>query len=88
MKDVIAYEEKYLREPCEMHQVYYRRKKVLEIMKKYRHDKILEIGCGMEPLFEHFSDYKEMLIVEPVNSFVVNALEKSKKTNHNINRFI
>lgn len=73
MRDIQDYEIRYMEEPCEKYQVKYRRKKILELIQSYQHDTVLEIGCGLEPLFEFFSDYRKMVIVEPGSQFILNA---------------
>lgn len=77
MRDIKDYEVKYEKEPCEKYQVIYRRKKVLEILGRYSHRNILEVGCGLEPIFEFFDEYDTMTIVEPGEHFVNNALQKA-----------
>lgn len=79
MRDIRDYEIKYREEPCERYQVKYRRKKIIELMRVYKHDAILEIGCGLEPLFEYFSDYDEMVIVEPGIQFASNAIKEAQR---------
>lgn len=69
MRDIIDYQEKYLEEPFENVQVFYRRKKVIELLEKYKHNNILEIGCGLEPLYKYFNDYDKLVIVEPAPAF-------------------
>ena len=51
MRDINDYTSKYLQEGFEDYQVMFRRKKIIEILEKYRHNSILEIGCGIEPMF-------------------------------------
>ena len=76
MRNIRDYEKKYQTEPCEEYQVKYRRKQILQLLGKYNHRNMLEIGCGMEPLFEHCQDYEQMVIVEPAETFVNNAIQK------------
>lgn len=78
MRDIADYEARYRLEPCEQYQVKYRRDKVISLIKKYRHESILEIGCGLEPLFMHFNDYKKMIIVEPAKGFIAEAKKKAE----------
>lgn len=73
MRDMMDYQEKYRIEPGEKYQVMYRRKHIIELMKKYEHKHILEVGCGLEPLFLYFDDYESMTIVEPCHDFAENA---------------
>ena len=71
MRDINDYAEKYIDEPCEKYQVFYRRKHVLQIMKNYPHRTILEVGCGLEPLFPYIDHYDKLVVV-PVKVFVDN----------------
>lgn len=84
MRDIQDYEIKYKEEPCEKYQVKYRRKKILELIQAYKHDAVLEIGCGLEPLFAYFSDYQKMVIVEPGSQFVSNAKKEAERVGRNI----
>lgn len=78
MRDIIDYQEKYLDEPFENIQVCYRRKKVIELLSKYRHNNILEIGCGLEPLYKYFNDFERLVIVEAAPNFF-EAIESNLK---------
>ena len=51
-----------------------RRKQVCRQIRRFKHDQILEIGCGLDPLFSHISDYRNFVTVEPVISFYQAAL--------------
>jgi SAM-dependent methyltransferase len=50
-----------------------RRQQILDTMRKYRHRNILEIGCGLEPLFLHCDEFESYTIVEPSIDFTKNA---------------
>ena len=76
MRDINAYESKYLSESFEEIKVKYRRKKVLSIIKRYTPDHILEIGVGREPLFQWYD--AKFTIVEPSDFFFTNARNLSK----------
>ncbi len=73
MRDINLYTKVYDGLPFEKIQVEFRRKKVLEQIMKYKHDRMLEVGCGLEPLFTYFDDFSEMTIVEPSSEFVNKA---------------
>ena len=45
-----------------------------ETFQKYPHDRILEVGCGMEPCFPYLEDYKAYAVVEPSEDFARRAL--------------
>lgn len=80
MRDIQDYEAKYLEDPCERYQVRMRREKIIELMRSCRHETILEIGCGMEPLFAYTRDYGRMVIVEPGDAFIQNARKKAEES--------
>lgn len=87
MKD---YENEYMQLPFEPYQVENRREKVIYLMNQYKHNNILEIGCGMEPLFKYFSDYDMMTVIEPCETFFNHAkeLSRGKKDIEIINGFL
>ena len=77
MRDIDQYEQSYLQDDrdFERYQVRYRRKKVLELYEKLPTDRVLEIGCGMEPLF-HFvptDSFSRWVVVEPADAFFAAA---------------
>jgi hypothetical protein len=83
-RDINNYSKKYLENEnsFEKYQVYYRRKNTIEQINLFNHDRMLEVGCGMEPLFEYFDDYESMSVIEPGDAFFRNAVEKSvRKSN-------
>lgn len=43
----------------------YRKRKIVALMEKYKASDILEIGCGMEPIFLKYGGFASMTIVEP-----------------------
>lgn len=77
MRDIYDYELKYQVEPCEVYQVKYRRKKVLELIMDNHPKNVLEIGCGLEPLFEYYNIFEKMVVVEPSPLFAEKAREKA-----------
>ena len=80
MRDIEDYSKQYAVTDFEIYQVRYRRKLVLEQIKRYNPQNILEIGCGYEPLFKYVPDIR-FTIVEPSVEFYENAkkLAKGKK---------
>lgn len=76
MRDINQYTKDYIAPSFETYQVAYRRKKVLNILRDKKARVILEIGCGMEPLF-HFmeqSEYDLFVVIEPSDVFYQNAV--------------
>ncbi|WP_309640429.1 methyltransferase domain-containing protein [Flavobacterium sp.] len=47
----------------------YRMEYIVDYLKTIKSNKILEIGCGNDPIFAQFDDYEVMDIVEPGNHF-------------------
>lgn len=83
MRDIERYTEEYMVENFEDYQVEYRRRKVLEQIEKYGSKHILEIGCGMEPLFQ-LTENIDYTIVEPSEVFYEHAVKLSSDKDSNI----
>jgi len=60
-----------------------RRKQVLKSLNKYKHKHILEVGCGLNPLFQH-CEYESYTVIEPAFEFVQQA-KKLAEGRKNIN---
>lgn len=83
-RNLFDYQEQYLNQPYEKYQVFFRKKKLIEILNNYNHQKILEIGCGMESIFLDFTSYKHLTVIEPTQVFynkAINDIEKVKNKN-------
>lgn len=78
--EISHYETNYLDLPFENILREYRRKNILNILKKYPHKRFLEIGCGPDPLFHFLDDYEKMTVVEPGRTFFSMAEELSGKS--------
>ena len=50
-----------------------RRKQVLKTLRDRKAKHILEIGCGMDPIFTSYHDYEKCVIIEPDQKFADNA---------------
>jgi len=72
------YEEEYIDLPFEGELRKYRKQNVLQLMKRYQHRRILEIGCGPEPLFRDVAEFDQMVIAEPGKLFYGIARSYSK----------
>lgn len=87
MRNIEDYTTKYIQDDFEFIQVEYRRKKVLEIIKERRPSTLLEIGCGMKPLFINLTNVKTT-VIDPSEKFCNNAEKLNVKgTNTIINDF-
>lgn len=80
-RNIESYTKDYLSMPFLEENVKYRRDCVIEQIMKYEHRNILEIGCGMFPLFEYLDvDYDHYLIIEPSQLFAQNAKNRSRNS--------
>ena len=77
MTDVRNYSQEYMQqyrdESFETILVRVRRQRVIESLRRWPHRRILEVGCGLEPLFEFVSDYDAFTVIEPSTEFVARA---------------
>lgn len=83
-RDIVKYEEDYIDavNGFEKYKVIYRRRKVLEIIDNFQPKTILEIGCGLEPLFCYTEENFRFTIVEPSEKFYENAKKLSVSNAH------
>lgn len=72
-RDIKQYTSDYLSADFENYMVHYRQKCELSALRKYPHRHILEIGCGMNPMFLHLDRFCNYTIVEPSSVFCKNA---------------
>lgn len=64
-----------------------RRKQILKYLKKYKAKNILEIGCGMDSIANHYVQFENFYIVEPSKIFFEHA-KKNLKNIKIINDFV
>lgn len=73
MRDISDYEKKYVEGPFEETMADIRRRCVIGQIGDTENKAILEVGCGMHPLFLDIDNYQTMVIVEPGSGFCDNA---------------
>ena len=73
-----SYEERYRSRPFENELVRYRKEMIVEQIAKYQPKSLLEIGCGLEPLFLNYQDYTSYQLVEADPAFAANARSLAK----------
>jgi 2-polyprenyl-3-methyl-5-hydroxy-6-metoxy-1,4-benzoquinol methylase len=78
VRDLDAYQREYGKLPFEESQARYRKRRIIESIARYRPRSILEVGCGFDPLFNHYRDYERCTVVEPGDDFARNARECAK----------
>lgn len=67
------YAEQYESGSFETALVAIRRAQVIDAMARHPHKRVLEVGCGLEPLFSFASGWDAFTVVEPSADFVSNA---------------
>lgn len=77
MVDIDKYAEDYSVNSFEEVKVFYRRKKMLEIMPHANWGRVLEIGCGLDPLFKYVN-FDSYCVVEPSKKFYDVAVKEAK----------
>lgn len=86
-RDLIDYQENYFKQPYEKYQVGFRKRKLIEILNRYNHNNLLEVGCGLESIFLDFDSYEKLTIIEPGEMFY-NKTKEDIKTIENQNVLI
>ena len=78
MRNLDLYQRSYSTLPFEKTQARYRKRKILESLERYRPRSVLEIGCGFDPIFNHYTAFESFTIVEPGDEFVRNARSQAQ----------
>lgn len=79
MRDLQSYSHEYSNQPFESYQVEYRKRMVVDIIRRNNHKTILEVGCALNPLFEFFTDFEQLTILEPSKLFFDKTVEDIAK---------
>lgn len=70
-----TYEANYAALPFEDILRQYRQQNIFKMLASLPHKNMLEIGCGPDPLFQHFKGFDTMTVVEPGKSYIENAMQ-------------
>ena len=74
MRDIEDYTNQYKTDTFELEfKVPIRRKHLLQDLQRYPHNCVLEIGCGLESIFQFAAGFKKGVIVEPSEDFARRA---------------
>jgi hypothetical protein len=85
IRDLQNYQEEYSNQPFEKHQVAFRKRKILELIKKHNHQNLLEVGAGLESIFLVLDTFRRLTVVEPAQMFFEKAQQDSVRSiNKNI----
>lgn len=74
-RDIKKYTQTYMHHDFEHVLVKYRKNEVLKWLAHYKPAKILEVGCGLDPIFQYYSSFDNFYCVEPSDEFFVHAKE-------------
>lgn len=69
LKEYTNVYEEHVNSNFEGEMVKFRRRKLLEILEKFHPRRVLEVGCGMDSLFNHYSEFDSFTVVEPSEKF-------------------
>lgn len=76
-RDLEQYQQAYNDLPFESIQLSFRRRVVLEQIARESPAHLLEVGCGLRPLFTDVADFSTFTVVEPAAEFAAKARELS-----------
>src|SRR5665213_2520956 len=70
MRDLEDYYKKYVDESFDHILSDYKKKHIeIELLKKLKPKTLVEIGCGVNPLFIDYEDFEQLTIIEPADGF-------------------
>ena len=90
-RDLADYQQQYLEVPYESHQVIFRKRKIVEILRNYPHQRLLEVGCGLDAIFLDVDSYSHLTVLEPSSMFYEKAIgdiERAKNKNIEVINFV
>lgn len=73
MRNLAAYQDSYEALPFEDVQARYRKRRICESLAARGARRMLEVGCGLDPLFNHYRAFDRCTVVEPAERFCANA---------------
>jgi len=79
-RDLTNYQEEYAAAPYEPYQAAFRKRKILEILSRFNHATLLEVGCGLESIFHSINSFDYLTVIEPGLIFYDKAVEDLKLT--------
>ncbi len=82
-RDMKKYSEFYTNDGFRSTMVKYRRRKIMEILDSYKPKNVLEVGCGLQSLFDFYQDYDTFTIIEPSEDFI-ETVKKSENFNDRV----
>lgn len=72
-RNLADYEARYAASDFEVVQARMRKRMLTEWLRAWQPRRILEVGCGLDALFRHHSDFDRFVVVEPADTFAHKA---------------
>ncbi|MDO4232380.1 MAG: methyltransferase domain-containing protein [Lautropia sp.] len=72
-RDIAAYSAMYEAVSFEPVQAALRKREILRFVRQWQPKHVLEVGCGMDPLFMHYEGFRHFTVVEPSQRFAAHA---------------
>lgn len=79
MRDLDRYQQEYLDNPFEEELLVYRHQIAVGMLEKLNARNIIEVGCGLRPLFDYFDQFDRLTIVEPSPAFAQYAKDRAPR---------
>jgi SAM-dependent methyltransferase len=74
-RDIADYERAYRESDFEVTQARFRKRMLLELLERERPRRVLEVGCGLDTLANHWTGAERFIVVEPGPDFARQARE-------------
>ncbi len=74
VRDLTDYQRAYAASDFEPTQARLRKRQLLATLAAWQPRRILEVGCGSDPLFAHWTDFDRFVVIEPGAAFAREAL--------------
>ena len=74
-RNIGAYEQAYLSSDFEATQAAMRKRMLIQLLQAWQPRRVLEVGCGTDPLFSHWPSFEQWTVVEPGPRFAAMARE-------------
>lgn len=78
-RDIVNYQIAYDASDFEPVQARMRKRMLLDLLARWRPARVLEVGCGSDPLFAHYRNYESFFVVEPAPAFAAAAREQARR---------
>lgn len=78
VRDLADYQRAYAASDFEPVQARLRKRQLLATLDAWRPRRILEVGCGSDPLFAHWTNFDRFVVVEPGTGFAREAMAAAR----------